>query len=374
MANLSRRTILAAASALAAPSQTAPPDVAAVLQVNDLDRRIWQEELDEFVPKRMWDMHSHLGLDRFNLDPDKDKARSAMLNAATLEKSATMETLQKCNALLYPGRSVIPFVLPFPHRHCDCVNQNEWAAEQVKSVPGSVCTMVVKPDMAAALVDSQIRKHRFIGFKPYMWYATVEHWRESRITDFLTEQHLEVANQYGLIMALHVSKRMAISDLDNLVDLAGLARKYPRLRWLLLHNARSYSSWAIERAAPKLRDIPNVWFESSSVCEADSFYATFSLLGANRFCYGTDDIPVGITRGKYIAWGYGWEQMDANNFPVKALHCDARMTFVRFEMLRALRRAARYAGLSRSQIDDIFYGNANRLVTGAKADLERALR
>ena len=155
-------------------------------------------------------------------------------------------------------------------------------------------------------------------------------------------------------MALHLSKRAAISDPENLADLERLSSTYPRVRWLLLHNARSYAAWAIEKAAPRLRNIPNLWLESSSVCEADAFYATFTLLGANRFCYGSDDLAVGVTRGKYIAWGYGWEQLDGNNFPVKISHCDGRMTFVRYEMLRAIKRAAKYAGLPTSQVEDIF--------------------
>jgi len=184
---------------------------------------------------------------------------------------------------------------------------------------------------------------------------------------------VEVANQYGLIMSVHLSKRAAISDPENLDDLARLSRAYPRVRWMLLHNARSYAAWAMERAAARLRDIPNVWLESSSVCEADAFYATFTLLGVNRFCYGSDDIPVGITRGKYIAWGYGWDQLDGNKFPVKVTHCDGRMTFVRYEMLRAIKRAAKYAGLSKAQLDGIFHGNGNRLVAEAQADLGRAL-
>ena len=370
MATVSRRVLLSGLGAAVA----AADKVAEVLQVNDLDRRIWHEELEEFVPMRMWDMHSHLSLYKFNTSPTRNQDRPAKLNAAELEKTATLETLQACNTLLYPGRTVIPFVLPFPHEHCDCVNQNEWAAEQVKAAPGGACTMVVNPGMAADSVDRQIRKHRFIGFKPYMWYARVEKWREARITDFLIEPHLEVANQYGLIMALHLSKSLAISDPDNLADLARLTHKYPRLRWLLLHNARSYAAWAIEKAAPQLKDLPNIWFESSSVCEADSFYATFSLLGSSRFCYGSDDIPVGITRGKYITWGYGWEQLDSNNFSARPQHCDGRMTFVRYEMLRAIKRAAKYAGLSQAQVAGIFYGNGDRLVAAARKDLDQALR
>lgn len=373
MTPLSRRSLFSGALGAAAAANASTPDVAAVLQINDLDRRIWAEELEEFVPKKMWDMHSHLGLARYDLDPNRARTHAAALNGATLEAASTMEVYQQCNRLLYPGRQVVPLVLPMPHMQCACVEQNGWAADETRTVPGAACTMVVKPDMPAALVDAQIRKHRFIGFKPYMWYAPVKKWTESRITDYLTEPHLEVANQYGLIMAVHLSKSLAISDPDNLNDLDRLTKKYPRVRWLLLHNARSYSAWAMEKAAPRLREIPNLWFESSSVCEADAFYATFSLLGTERFCYGTDDVPVGITRGKYIAWGYGWEQLDEVNFTGKVKHCDGRFTFVRFEMLRALKRAAKYVGLSRAQVENIFFHNGERLVAAARADLEKTL-
>jgi len=370
---ISRRALLGSLGLFALSSRSLAVNVAQCLQVNDLDRRVWEEELESWVPKQMWDMHSHLGLYRFDVDPNRDKSRHYGLNAAELEKTADLETLQACNALLYPGRRVIPFVLPNPYQYCDCMNLNQWAAEEVKKQPEAACTMVVKPDMSAEYIDREVRRNRFIGYKPYMWYSRIANWRESRITDFLTEPQLEVANQYGLIMALHLSKRAAISDPENLADLERLSSTYPRVRWLLLHNARSYAAWAIEKAAPRLRNIPNVWLESSSVCEADAFYATFTLLGANRFCYGSDDLAVGVTRGKYIAWGYGWEQLDGNNFPVKISHCDGRMTFVRYEMLRAIKRAAKYAGLSTSQVEDIFYGNGNRLVAEARADLNRAL-
>lgn len=371
--NLSRRAVLGSVGALAMSARAEKPvDVARVLQVNDLDRRIWEEELDAFVPARMWDMHSHLGLYRFDLDPDKAKKRQYNLNAGEIEKTATMETLNACNRLLYPGRQVLPFVLPNPYPKCDCGPLNAWAAAQVADAGEAACTMVVTPDMPAKYVDEQVRRYGFVGYKAYMWHAKVPNYREARITDFLAEPQIEVANQFGLIMALHLSKSKAISDPDNLADLARLTRTYPKVQWLLLHNARSYSSWAIEKAAPRLRDLPNIWFESSSVCESDAFYSTFKLLGSERFCYGSDDISVGITRGKYIVWGYGWEQLDLDNSPFKSVHCDGRMTFVRYEMLRALKRASVYAGLSRQQVEGIFHGNAARLVAEVRSRMPAA--
>ena len=44
------------------------------LQLTDADRRIWQEELDGFVPRRIFDIHTHVYRWDFNTDPAKDSS------------------------------------------------------------------------------------------------------------------------------------------------------------------------------------------------------------------------------------------------------------------------------------------------------------
>jgi predicted TIM-barrel fold metal-dependent hydrolase len=189
----------------------------------------------------------------------------------------------------------------------------------------------------------------------------------------MPEHQLAVANRFGLIIGLHLSKKRAIADPDNLDDLERLTEKYPRVRWILYHNARSYDSWGIEEAASKLRLLHNVWIEGSSVCESAAFDATFSNIPISRVMYGTDDFPVGITRGKYTAWGYAWAQIDRYNQTAQVGHCDGRFTFVRYEMLRAMRRAAKNQRLTRQQLEDVFYNNAERLVNSVWKDLNDAI-
>jgi glutamate-1-semialdehyde 2,1-aminomutase len=227
--------------------------------------------------------------------------------------------------------------------------------------------------MTADEVEKNVVSHRFVGFKPYLWYAPMKDMWDARIPDFMPEHQLAVANRYGLIIGLHMSKKRAIADPENLDDLERLTEKYPRVRWILYHNARSYHSWAIEEAAPRLRRIPNIWIEGSSVCERAAFDATFSNIPSSRVMYGTDDFPVGVTRGKYVAWGHGWSQMDEHNQTLQVGHCDGRLTFVRYEMLRAMRRAAKNQHLSRQQIEDVFYNNAEHLVNSAWKDLNDAI-
>jgi glutamate-1-semialdehyde 2,1-aminomutase len=189
----------------------------------------------------------------------------------------------------------------------------------------------------------------------------------------MPEHIFEVGNQDGLFVGLHISKIDAIADPENLEDLERLSAKYPRLRWGLFHCARSYSDWPLKEAAPRLREIPTVWYEGSSVCETDAFDALFSFADPSRVCYGSDDLPVGVMRGKYIAFGRAWVCMHEGNQTFNTDHCNGRMTFTRYEMLRGMKHAAEHPGYTHAQIDDMFFGNAMHLVANIRRNLTERL-
>ena len=65
--------------------------------------------------------------------------------------------------------------------------------------------------------------------------------------------------------------------------------------------------------------------------------------------------------------------MDRNNQTFQIDHCDGRLTFVRYEMLRAMRCASSNQHFSKVQIEDLFYNNAERLVNSAWKDLNDAI-
>jgi len=345
-----------------------------MLGVNDLDREIWQEELEEFVPHTLFDMHSHLWRVDFNLDP---MARYNLLHSKrpniVLEQNGRYEALVAADAALMPSREVTHLIFGDPHPVCLFDLANAFVAEETRKNPANAALMMVEPAMSADEIDAAIRRHRFVGFKPYLYYAANGDAWDARLSEFMPEHQVAVANRYGLMIGMHLSKKAAIADPENLEDLERLTAKYPRVRWVLFHNARSYSAWPLERAASRLKNIPNLWYESSSVCETDAFDALLSFVNPQRFCYGSDDFPVGVTRGKYTAWGHAWAEMNETNQTLSAGHCDGRLTFVRYEMLRAMRRAAKHAHLTPSQIEDVFYNNGASLIASIQQDLAAAL-
>jgi glutamate-1-semialdehyde 2,1-aminomutase len=335
--------------------------------LTDLDRRIWLEELDPFVPERVFDVHTHLYRWAFYGHPQKEATPYHDLVGHGFAE-ASWDLADAADAALLPGRRVHRLSFPFPFAsHVDFEASNTYVAEQVERDPASAALMLVHPGMTEDQVEQQLARRGFLGFKPYRFYAASGDAANCRITEFLPEHQIRVADRHGLIVMMHLSKPDAIADGENLADLEDLSGRYPRVRWILAHCARSYSCWAIEKAAPVLRRLPNLWYDTSSVCESDAFDALYSTVGVERVMYGSDDLPVGVLRGKYVAFGFAWAYLAPGNHSLNLQHCDGRMTFTRYEQLRAMRRAGRRLGITPAQTQALFFDNAMGLVQSVRS-------
>lgn len=334
-------------------------------QVTDLDRRIWLEELDEFVPERVFDVHTHLYRWQFYHHPQKDQSAYYPTFGRDFPE-ASWHLADAMDAVLFPGREVHRLAFPMPYAsHVDFAASNAYLAEQLRHDSRSAGLMLVHPGVTVDEAERELDRHGLLGFKPYRFYARSGDAVNCRLTDFMPEHLIELADRRGLLIMMHLAKQDAIADPENLADLQRLTERWPRVRWILAHCARSYSCWAIEKAAPVLRQL-NVWYDTSSVCESDAFDALYSTVGVERVMYGSDDIPVGAMRGKYVAFGYAWAYLSPTNQQLNLAHCDGRMTFTRYEQLRAMRRAGRRLGLSAAQNQALFCDTAVKLIDSVR--------
>lgn len=331
------------------------------------DDRIWQEELEEFVPRHIFDVHTHIYRLAFNTIPNPLEGPYGKLLGPTLAE-ATWSLANQIDTLLMPGRSVHRLSFPFPFSECDFSASNAFLHEQLQADRESAGLMLVHPEMTAEEAERAIDQYGFIGFKPYRFYSVTGDPNGCRITDFLPEHLIEVADRRGLIIMMHISKRDAIADPENIADILRLTARYPRSKWILAHCARSYSTWAIGQAGSQLRGIPNIWYDTSSVCESDAIEALYDAVGCEPVMYGSDDIPVGVLRGKYIAFGYAWAYLSESNHSMSLSHCNGQMTYTRYEQLRAMKRAGRRFGMNAAQREALFYNTAANLVTQARQD------
>src|SRR5262249_30091343 len=147
---------------------------------------------------------------------------------------ATWDFANRIDAMLMPRREVhrLSFPFPFPHP-CDFAASNAFLAAELRADPQSSGLSLVHPGMSADQVEAETERHGFLGFKPYRFYSSTGDAVNCRITDFMPEHQIAVAHRRGLIIMMHVSKRDAIADPENVADLLRLCETYPNAKWIL---------------------------------------------------------------------------------------------------------------------------------------------
>ena len=335
------------------------------LSLTDLDRRIWEDDLAEFVPSRIYDAHTHVYdmRSQCTADTQPDQAIPQSMQDWPL---VTWDLLNHIDRLLFPGREVHRFCFGNPLQDCPLEQANAFTAKQVSNDPESLSLMLVRPELSAEEIVDQATRFGLSGLKPYRTHSVTGDFAECRITDYLPEYQIEAANSLGMIIVLHLSKQLAIGDPDNLNDLDRLANKFPNVKWILAHCARSYYDGPLLKARDRLINIPNLWYDTSSVCDSDAMAVLLSIAGLERVMYGSDDAPVGITRGKYITFGHSWTELNHTHQSLDLPHCNGRMTFVRYESLRSLRRAASRYCYGKQETEKILFANARRLAQSVR--------
>ena len=322
------------------------------LEIRDIDRRIWEEELESFVPKRLFDAHAHIYLAEHDLSRQSGSGPYVLPPMPQID----YETLTDCYARLFPGREVHSVLFGWVFRDVDFRSINAFTSRQAERDPFSVPFMLVSPSMTAAELADAVDRSGFVGLKPYFYWSD-KLW-DAGILDFLPEPLIEVADDRHLAVTLHLGKRDAIADKENIDSLRYLTRTYPNVRWILAHCARSLAPWPLERAIDHIKELPNLWYDISSVSDPYVYLLMLRNVPIDRILYGSD-IPSDLERGNLVSFGYAWALLAEQTIrSMEIPHCYAEPTYVVYETLRAFRRAARERGLSAEDVEGVFLHNA----------------
>jgi predicted TIM-barrel fold metal-dependent hydrolase len=318
---------------------------------NEHDQRIWEEELAEFVPTRVFDAHIHM-LDRRHLSPDTPQVFHNW-------SDADLATLQAWAGRLYPGRETHFLVLGTPVPGIDVDVHNRWAIEQLRGDPQSRMNRLVTPSCRVEDIERDVRELGFVGLKPYRLFSVTGDVAQCRIHEFLPHAQLELADHLGLWVTMHLSRFHGCADQHNLDDLHEFTtQRYPRIRWILAHCARSFTYWPIRQAMDRLRDMPNIWYDVSAVTDVRPLITLFSKENHKRIFYGSDGVDSTYFHGQYVALGRAWQALNADHSELKFPHCDGRPILAIYEQLLSMKHAAEIVGLSADDIEDIFWRNA----------------
>ncbi len=330
--------------------------------LTDYDRKVYLEELKDFLPDTIVDSHAHCWRRE---DDEYDRVKFPKKWTNLVAGDCNAEDLIKTYEDLFEGKKVIPVV--FGNSIARCMEHNAYI-EKVKEKYGFPTLFWTRYDMSAEFVEEHVIKGGYDGLKPYLGGCKAGvNPADADIYDFLPPEHLEVANKLGLKVILHVSKDDRFKNKSNLDTLLEIEEKYPNVKLIVAHIGRAYCSVDVGDAFIRLKDTKKMLFDFSANTNSEVIREAIETFGPKRILFGTD-LPIAKMRmyridenGNYVnvvpRGLYGDVSKD-----IHMRETDEKdITNFVYEILRAFKKASNDLTLSKQDVFDIMCENARKL-------------
>lgn len=347
----------------------------ALFEVTDYDKKIWEEELKEFLPEKIIDIHAHVHLkENFDPLPQGVKAPPKKWTALVAEDNS-IEDLQETYRLMFPGKDVKALMF----MNAKGLKKNNEYVAKVSKRTGWPALYYSHPEQSADEVEAEIRKGGFLGVKSYFVlspkYIPA---KEARIFDFFPKHQLERLNKMGAICMCHIPRDGRLKDPVNLAQIMEIRKEFPKLRFIVAHIGRAYVKDDIGNAFDILTQEPETMYDFSANCSEYVIEEAIRRVGAKHLMFGTD-MPILRMRSHRID-----ENGTYVNLVPPGLYPDPygdphlrevseeegkKITFFAYEELLALKKACQNLGLTKQDVEDMMYNNAYNLIEGAKKDI-----
>ena len=340
-----------------------------VWEYNDVDRAIWAEHLEGWLPAKIIDAHTHIGKAAFRLEPMTEAMRRQYWVNEVFEP-IDGPTAAHAYAVVFPGRQVQCLAFGTPDLAFDLDRGNDYVQQECQRL-GWHGLAVIRPQWTSERIVAELNRPGVIGVKPY--YALIGASRETRdayleasIFEFLPHPVLEVLNERRAWVTLHVPKADRLGHPENLREIREVRRRYPDVILVIAHLGRCYTEAHAREALPALADDPGIFFDTSAVINRAAHRIALQSFGPERLLYGSDN-PIMLMRGRrqYSARGYVNRTSHPFHFnrDRDPPEVEAKYTLFMYEDVLGIKQACVELGLDTPQNREaIFYGNASRLI------------
>jgi len=334
------------------------------VQIKQVDERIWNEEIKEILPSKIFDAHVHT--------LKKDFFSNCVPEGLRIYGECSVPAVQKKLSFLFQTRQLQFLFTGWPSTDALIEKQNMYLINCSKKYQFNFL-VIVTPQFTPSYLEKIVKDKNCIGFKPYKCFSSKSDPEDAKITDYLPEHQIEIANEYGLLITLHLSKRKGISDPENIDDLLYLSEKYPCVSWNLAHCGRSYFPENIEKSMRNMIRLKgrNVFFDTSAVADRCVFEILFSEFGADYIIYGSD-APICFHRGKCVRFGYDWAFITKETHSITASF-PVEPALLLYEQLWAMCHAIKKLKFSKKQANEIFFENAEKVIKKVKSSKRKHL-
>lgn len=324
------------------------------------DREVYQRELRDFLPARIFDAHVHL-FDGSCLRPGAEfSARSCYRKFGGV---STCEHYLAWMAALLPEQEVHLNSFGQPSHQSD-LDASAVYSGRLADNQRRFGMALVSPHDAPAAALRRVTANRLIGYKPYLKFVDWKQSGEITIHDMLPASLMETAHERGLAVTLHIPRPGRLADPVNQAQMVELCRRYPAAQIVFAHIGRAYYRSGVIGFLDGVASCPNGWLDTAMVNHEGVLEYALRHFPRDRLLFGSD-APIAFLHGKSVEINNQYAYLMEEDWDVGTSLHDARgaVTFTTFfyEQLRGIRLAAERAGLSSGEVEDIFFNNASRL-------------
>ena len=335
--------------------------------VNDYDRYVYEKELKDFLPDKMFDAHVHIstpGLESYG------SHNGGSTWTGYLPKNMTIEEFLDFNKQMFPNQDMSALIFGRCLTAIDATNNAIIKENEKYNFP-----MLYRSDYAMDPdeLETKVKSGGFLGLKPYLSNCpSYIPSAEVRIFDFLPHAHLEVANKNGWIIMLHIPRNDRLKDPVNIAQIMEIEQKYPNIKLIVAHIGRAYSREDFGNAFEILKNTKNMMFDFTANLLDEAMVEGLKTVGVDRFMYGTD-LPIAIMRMYRIVENGTYYNVvpkglygDVNGQPHMRDEQNDKITLMAYEQLLAFKRASAQLKLTDSDIEKILYSNIKNLTESVR--------
>lgn len=340
-------------------------------EYTDVDRRFFEERLDPHLPERIFDAHRHV-----QLPEHLDESEEPFSRGSFPEGIAGPESVEQARLgyeIMFPGRKVEMLAFGSPQSNVRAVENNAWVSEQFEGSE-SAGLALNRPDWEPETILRELRRPAIIGLKPYERLNRAFEGGDASIFDFMPHHQLEVLDELGAWLTLHLPRKERLADRDNIEEVLELRARYPNVVLVLAHLGRSYAGRYAREGFPPLAEDPGILFDNSAVLNPAVHALALDRFGPERIMWASDQ-PVFYMRGRrrwegdrYINLTSGDYVWNTDREPPEV---EAAYTLSLYEQMAACIDTLFALGFGEDTIEALFHGNAQRKIDEVLARKER---
>jgi len=319
--------------------------------------RIFQEEFDTFLPEKILDFHVHI----FGpgVLPEGESFNCAGQPLAQYDMSDLEQDLLE----LYPGRETASVCFGFPDVRYNRQQNNAYLGEQCDLKRFFPLWLFDPAQDTPEIIHEALTTGGFLGLKPYLDYVRKIDPNEVEIHKMLPAWVMEIVNDLGMMVMLHIPRKGRLADPLNQQQLIELCERYPRAQIILAHIGRAYFLKNIVGQLDDLKKLPNLYFDLAMLNSWEVLEYLFAEVDPGKILYATDT-PIALAPGKSVEINDQYTYVTPTPWDLSISDDHGKLVFTGFayEEVRAIKKAVERLGLSRSFVEGLFYSNGMALL------------